>query len=58
MRVSLALTLMCIAIAIFSIWFFPYQGYTMAGLVLGTAGIVCAMLLAFITHLLANESRF
>jgi hypothetical protein len=48
---------MCIAIAIFSMWFFPFQGLTIAGLVIGTAAIVCAMPLAFITHLLANESR-
>jgi ABC-type transport system involved in multi-copper enzyme maturation permease subunit len=55
MKTSLALTLMCVAIAIFSMWFFPFQGLILAGLVLGTAGIVCAMLLGFITHLLANE---
>ena len=57
MKLSLALTVMSLAIAIFSMWFFPFNGLILAGLVLATAGIVTAVPLAFITYLLATEGK-
>ena len=57
MKTALVLTLAVIAIGIFSIWFFPLQGQTLYGLVLGTGSFITALLLGFITHLLANEER-
>jgi uncharacterized membrane protein SpoIIM required for sporulation len=55
--IALTLALASVALGLFSIWFFPYQGVTLAGLVLGTGFIVMASLSAYITHLLAKEGN-
>ena len=55
--IALTLALATVALGLFSIWFFPFQGVTMAGLVLGTGFQVCAILLVFITYLLKKEGN-
>ena len=50
-------TLLSVATAIFSIWFFPFNGASLAGMVIGTGFVVLATLAAYITHLLAKEGN-
>jgi len=56
MRTTLTLTIASILTAIFSMWFFPLNGFIMYGLVLGTGFVVVASLFAVITHLLYKEN--
>ena len=56
-NIVLALTIFVFGIAIFSMWFFPLQGYTFAGLVLATLSVVTGGLLALVTGLLAKDGR-
>lgn len=56
-NIVLAITIFVFAIAIFSLWFFPLQGATLAGLVLGTLAIVTGMLSALVTGLLVKEGN-
>lgn len=56
-NIALALTILVFAIGIFSIWFFPFQGATLAGLVLGSMSIVVGGLLALVTALLAKDGQ-
>lgn len=55
--IALVLALASVAIAIFSIWFFPFNGVTLAGLILGTGFIVVAGLFTVIAHLLNKEGN-
>tara|TARA_R110000868_G_scaffold107474_1_gene294089 strand:+ start:280 stop:510 length:231 start_codon:yes stop_codon:yes gene_type:complete len=56
-NIALALTIFVFGVAIFSIWFFPIQGYILAGLVLGTLAVVTGGLLALVTGLLVKEGQ-
>lgn len=56
-NIVLALTIFVFGIAIFSMWFFPLQGYTLAGLVLATLSVVTGGLLALVTGLLAKDGQ-
>lgn len=56
-NIALAITLFVFGIAIFSMWFFPLQGYIFAGLVLATLAVVTGGLLALVTGLLAKEGN-
>jgi hypothetical protein len=56
-NIVLALTIFVFGIAIFSMWFFPLQGATLAGLVLGTMAVVTGGLLALVTGLLAKDGQ-
>ena len=56
-NIVLALTIFVFGIAIFSMWFFPLQGYTFAGLVLATLAVVTGGLLALVTSLLAKDGQ-
>ena len=56
-NIALALTIFVFAIGIFSMWFFPLQGYVIAGMVLGTMAVVTGSLFALVTGLLAKDGQ-
>lgn len=56
MRTALTLTIFSMLTAIFSMWFFPLNGFTMYGLILGTGFVVVGSMFAVITHLLYREN--
>jgi hypothetical protein len=57
MKIALTLTILSMALAIFSMWFFVANGVSLAGLILGTGFIIQGMLFGFITFLLYKESK-
>jgi hypothetical protein len=46
-----------LAIAVFSIWFFPLQGLILAGLVIGTGFMILTAFLMLITNILIGEDN-
>jgi hypothetical protein len=56
-NIALALTIIVFGIAIFSMWFFPFNGATLAGMVISTLAVVTGSLLAIITSLLAKDGQ-
>lgn len=50
-------TWISLALAIFSFWFFPFQGVTLAGLIIGTGFIAMAGLSITITNILIKEGN-
>ena len=55
--IALMLTALCLSVSIFSMWFFPFNGVTLLGSILGTGFIVVGSLFAFIANLFAKEGN-
>ena len=55
--IALLIALATMALGIFSMWFFPLNGVTLAGLVLGTGFQIVTALLVFIAYLLKKDGQ-
>lgn len=55
--ITLLIALATMALGIFSMWFFPFNGVTLAGLILGTGFQIVTALLVFISYLLNKEGN-
>lgn len=55
--IALLIALATMALGIFSMWFFPFNGVTLAGLILGTGFQIVTALLVFISYLLNKEGN-
>jgi hypothetical protein len=50
-------TFLSLATALFSFWFFPFQGVTLAGLIIGTGFVALAGMSITITNILIKEGN-
>lgn len=51
------ITFVSLALAVFSVWFFPFNGVTLAGAILGTGFVLMATLSVVITNILIKEGN-
>ena len=56
-RIALGLTIASMATAIFCLWFVPFNGLILGGLITGTGFIVVTSLFAVITYLLDRDGN-